>query len=188
VTCIAAVVAPNGTVVMGGDSAAVDDHLRIDVGRETKVWQNGHLLFGACGSFRVAQVLRWHLTPPAFGPECEPIEYLTGPLAERMRDALAEHGTLSIWDEDATEGLSESGLLIGCAGHVYEMYSDFGIHENVGDYAAVGCGRRWAEGVLWATESLDIKPKKRVRLALDAAEKHSAGVVGPMTILSLSNG
>ncbi len=183
-TCIAAVVAPNGTVVMGGDSASVDDNLRIDVGRETKVWQAGPLMFGACGSFRVAQTLRWHLTIPTPEPSDPPLAYLTGPLAQAMREALTMQGALSTWQEDSTETLTDSGLLIGYAGHVYEMYEDFGVHENVGDYAAVGCGRRWAEGVFFATQELDIKPKKRVRLALDAAEAHSAGVVGPMTILS----
>jgi hypothetical protein len=184
-TCIAAVVAPNGTVVMGGDSASVDDNLRIDASRETKVWTAGPLLFGACGSFRVAQTIRWHLTVPSPEPDDEPLAYLTGPLARSMRETLAEHGALTTWDEDGTENLTDSGLLIGYAGHVYEMYADFGVHENRGDYAAVGCGRRWAEGVFFATEGLDIKPKRRVRLALDAAEKHSAGVVGPMHIESL---
>lgn len=183
-TCIAAVVAPNGTVVMGGDSASVDDNLRIDVGGEPKVWTAGPLMFGACGSFRVAQVLRWHLVVPAPDPNDEPMAYLTGALADQMRDVLMEHGTLSIWDEDATEGLSESGLLIAYDGKVYEMYEDFGVHEYPGDYAAIGCGRRWAEGVLFATADLDLSAKKRVKLALAAAERHSAGVVGPMTIFT----
>jgi ATP-dependent protease HslVU (ClpYQ) peptidase subunit len=183
-TCIAAVVTPNGQVVMGGDSASVDDQLRIDVGKEAKVWHAGPLLFGACGSFRVAQVLRWHLTVPTPEPDDEPLAYLTGPLARAMREALAENGALTTWDEDNTEGLTESGLLIGYAGQVYEVYEDFGVHQPADDYAAVGCGRRWAEGVMWATKDMDIKPKRRVGLALAAAEKHSAGVVGPMEILS----
>lgn len=168
---------------MGGDSASVDEHLRIDPGAEPKVWQAGPLLFGACGSFRVAQVIRWHLTVPTPEPGDEPMSYLTGPLARAMREALAEHGALTTWDEDATESLTDSGLLIGYAGALYEMYADFGVHQTIDDYAAVGCGRRWAEGVMFATPRL--KPKKRVELALAAAERHSAGVVGPMTFVEL---
>lgn len=180
-TCIAAV-ATGDTVVMGGDAAGVDHHLDINSGREAKVWKAGPLVFGACGSFRVAQLLRWHLTLPAPG-DGEPLEYITGPLVNAMRETLACGGALTTWQEDNTESLTESGFLIGFAGRLFELYSDFGVGEPINGYASVGCGSPYALGALAATAQL--KPKRRVRMALDAAEHHNAGVRGPMTVLTL---
>jgi hypothetical protein len=181
-TCIAAVTHAGG-VVMGGDSAAIDDRLDINAGTEPKVWQSGPLMFGACGSFRVSQLLRWHLTIPVPDPDVDPFEYLTGPLVNAMRETLTIGGALTTWQEDNTEALTESGFLIGFAGRVFELYADFGIGEAINGYAAVGCGSPYALGVLAATEGL--KPRRRVRLALAAAERHSAGVRGPMTVVTL---
>lgn len=181
-TCIAAV-AENGRVVMGGDSAGVDDRLGIDAGTEPKVWQAGPLMFGAFGSFRVSQLLRWHLTIPVPSLGVDPFEYLTGPLVNAMRESLTIGGALTTWQEDNTEAIDSSGFLIGFAGRVFEMYGDFGINEPSNGYASVGCGAPYALGVLAATERLDLSPKRRIRLALDAAARHSAGVRGPMLIL-----
>lgn len=181
-TCIAAVAAPDGTVYIGGDSAGVDTwDLSMGTHLETKVWRNDHLVFGACGSFRVAQLLRWHMNVPAPGVDEDPLRYLSGRLTDAMRDALNEGGALTMWQEDSTHALTDSGLVVGFAGRVFEVYSDFGVGEMLNGYAAVGCGSLIAMGSLASTEIL--KPKQRVRLALAAAERHSAGVRGPMTIL-----
>lgn len=184
VTCIAAVVGSDGAIYMGGDSAGVSDDsvLSLGIGTEPKVWKSGGLMFGACGSFRVSQVIRWQVHVPTYDPDTEILAYLTGPLIDSLRDELDMHGTLQAWLDDATEGIN-GGLLIGAAGRVFEVYNDFGIGELVHGYGATGCGGPIALGNLAATESLDIKPKKRILMALQAAERHSAGVRGPFTII-----
>ncbi len=184
-TCIAAV-AHEGVVYMGGDSAGVSDDstYSLGIGVESKIWEKEGVLFGTCGSFRVAQVIRWQMNVPQFNPAGEPLEYLTGPLVTAMRDSLREHGSLTTWEEDSTESL-DGGVLLGFAGRVFEVFGDFGIGELVHDYGSVGCGFPIALGNLAATEGLEIKPKKRITLALEAAERHSAGVRGPFTILKL---
>ncbi len=180
-TCIVAV-AQDGKVVMGGDSAAVDTYdYSLGTCVETKVWQNGPVMFGACGSFRVSQLIRWKMTLPTPDPDCEPLAYLVDPLAEAMRNTLAQGGALTTWQEDSTEELTASGLLIGFAGRVFEIFSDFGVGELVEGYGAVGCGALLALGSLASTEGQ--KPLKRVRVALSAAERHSAGVQGPFEII-----
>lgn len=185
-TCIAAVVGPDGAVYMGGDSAGIsnDTVYSLGIGTEPKVWRSGNMLFGACGSFRVSQVIRWQVHVPTYDPNTEILAYLTGALMDTLRDSLAMHGSLQAWLDDATEGI-DGGLLIGTQGRVFEVYNDFGIGELVHGYGATGCGGPIALGNLAATESLDIKPKKRITMALEAAERHSAGVRGPFTILKL---
>ena len=182
-TCIAAVVGKDGVVYMGGDSAGIEvDTFDLGIGKETKVWTSGGILFGACGSFRVSQVLRWHMNIPPANLTGEPIQYITGPLVDAMRNALEASGALTVWEEDHTESMG-GGLLIGYAGRVFEMWGDFGVGELIHDYGATGCGGPIACGSMATTEGLDIKPKKRVQLALEAAERHSAGVRGPMIIV-----
>lgn len=182
-TCIAAVV-DGDNVYMGGDSAGVSDDstYSLGIGSEAKVWGNGGLLFGASGSFRVSQVLRWQLQVPQYNPDGEALEYLTGPLITTMRESLQLHGALSIFEEDSTENI-DGALLIGFRGRVFEVFSDFGVGELVHGYGSVGCGSPIAMGALAATELTDIKPKRRIIMALEAAERHSAGVRGPFTVL-----
>lgn len=183
-TCIAAVVGDNGSVWMGGDSAGISDDsvLSLGIGAEPKIWKTNGILFGACGSFRVSQVIRWHVHVPAYDPETELLNYLTGPLIDSLRDCLAAHGTLQAWLDDSTEAI-DGGLLVGMENRVFEVYQDFGVGELVHGYGSVGCGSPIAMGNLAATESLNIKPKRRITMALEAAERHSAGVRGPFTII-----
>lgn len=185
-TCIAAVIGDDGKIYMGGDSAGInvdDTSLSLGIGRETKVWKNGGILFGACGSFRVSQVLRWHMDVPPYGSEEEAIKYITGPFIDAMRDALSTAGSLETWEEDSVEGMP-AGVLLGYNGRVFEIWSDFGVGELIHDYGAAGCGAAIACGSLATTEKLEIDPKQRIKMALGAAERHSAGVRGPMVILT----
>lgn len=182
-TCIAAVV-DGDNIYMGGDSAGISDDsvYSLGIGAESKIWEKDGILFGASGSFRVSQVLRWQMSLPQYNPDAEPLEYLTGPLATAMRESLMVHGALSVWEEDSTENIDGS-LLVGYGKRVFEIFGDFGVGELVHGYGSVGCGSPIAMGALAATESTKIKPKKRITMALEAAERHSAGVRGPFTIL-----
>lgn len=181
-TCIAAVIDEDGTVWMGGDSAGVDENFGLGIGREEKVWENDGILFGASGSFRVSQVLRWHFEVPPPNPKEDHLKYLTGPFVDAMRSALEAAGSLETWEEDSTEGMGGC-LLIAYQGRVFEIMEDFGVSELVHGYGAVGCGGSLAWGSLASSEYFDVSAKERVELALDAAERHNAGVRGPMVII-----
>jgi hypothetical protein len=180
-TCIAALIDDKGQVWVGGDALGTDpDSLDARVGTESKVWSTGNLVFGGCGSFRIMQLLRWHMDVPEIRPDEEPLAFISGALVDAMRASLSEGGALTTWDETATEELYESGFLVACEGRLFEIYSDFGVGEYVEKYAAIGCGAPFALGALYTTAYLT--PKKRIRSALKAAEKFSAGVKGPFTI------
>lgn len=182
-TCIAATIEVDGTVWMGGDSAGIDsESFDLGIGRETKVWENGGILFGTCGSFRVAQVLRWHMEVPPRHPDHDVLKYITGPLVDAMRIALENAGALTVWEEDHTESMG-GDVLIAYQGRVFEIWGDFGVGELIHDYGATGCGSALACGSLATTEYFDISAKERVELALEAAERHNAGVRGPMVII-----
>lgn len=179
-TAIAAI-ANGTTVTMGADAAGTDTSFSTTTATESKVWRAGPLLFGASGSYRVAQLIRWRMPVPVPEPSMEPLAYLVGPLADAMVEVLEGGRALTTWQEDNTAAINESSLLIGFRGHVYEMYSDFGVNEEALGYAAIGSGAPVALGALAATEHIT-NARRRVRMALDAAERHNASVRGPMHI------
>lgn len=184
-TCIVAISSDDGRIYMGGDSAGIDfdSALTLGIGAETKIWEDRGILFGAAGSFRVSQVIRWQTAIPLYNSDVEPLEYITGPLMTALRESLEHHGSLTTWEEDSTQGIDGS-LLLGFRGGVYEVYEDFGVGHLIHGYGAVGCGATLALGNLVATEDMDVSPKKRIKMALKAAERHSAGVRGPFSYLT----
>lgn len=169
---------------MGGDAAGthLDSWLQ-QTGLESKVWRSGEIVFGGCGSFRIMQLLRHKMVIPAVPDECDETSYLVGDFVDAMRNALEEGGALSIWDEDQTETMDESGYLIAVRGRIFEVYSDFGVGEFEDGFASIGCGKQFALGSLYSTE--DLKPKRRLKLSLEAAAHFSAGVRGPFTVEKL---
>lgn len=181
-TCIAAVV-NEGDVWMGADSAGIDAwSLSLQTGTETKVWLNGPFIFGACGSFRVAQLVRYHMVLPEHEAEQDTLAYITGPFVDALRWCLSEGGSLT-GGKNKAEELTASGLLVGYEGRIFEMYEDFGVGEYADGFAANGCGGPYALGALYATK--DQPPKPRIKQALKASERYSGGVRGPFTILRL---
>lgn len=181
-TCIAAIV-EDGSVWVGGDAAGTyEDTWLQQTGLETKVWKSGEVVIGGCGSFRIMQLLRHKMVMPAVPDDVDELEYLVGDFVDAMRDALSDGGALTIWDETSTEEMDESGYIVAVRGRIFEIYSDFGVGEFEDGFVAIGCGRQFALGSMYSTVG---KPKKRVKLALTAAEHFSAGVRGPFTIMKL---
>jgi ATP-dependent protease HslVU (ClpYQ) peptidase subunit len=82
-------------------------------------------------------------------------------------------------------GVDHGGtFLVALEGRLFTVHSDFQVFESRDPYDAVGCGQDIALGAMYATSmSHANKPRERIKLALDAAARFSAGVHGPMRIL-----
>jgi ATP-dependent protease HslVU (ClpYQ) peptidase subunit len=73
-------------------------------------------------------------------------------------------------------------FLVGYAGRLFKIEGDYQVAETSDGYFACGCGESYALGALYATKKL--KPRDRIRIALQAAESHSSGVRAPFHIES----
>jgi len=171
--------AHGGTVYLGGDSAGVDGY-DMRVRADTKVFRNGPYLFGFTTSFRMGQLLHYSLTPPA--PTGDVHRFMATKFVDAVRECL-KAGGWSRKDSDREEG---GTFLVGVAGRLFCVYSDYQIGEGVDGYMAAGCGDQAAMGSLHATAALRVAPKRRVVMALEAAERFSAGVRSPFHTLTLS--
>ncbi len=177
-TCIVGLV-NQGEVWMGADSAGVDDDGRMVTRNDAKVFRNGPYLFGFTDSFRMGQLLRWKLDPPTL----EPGEVLERFMATRWIDAVRDclyDGGFSRKDDGVETG---GEFLVGHAGRLFLVASDFQVGENSEPWNACGSGSQVAMGSLFSSRWLAGHPEDRIRLALSAAERYCASVRGPFIVM-----
>lgn len=169
-TCIVAV-AKNGNVWMGADSAGVGG-LSLRMRNDPKIYRVGKFLFGFTSSFRMGQLLGYKFNPPE-QVSMSVEQYMATVFIDELRKTLKDGGF------SKTDNGVESGgtFLVGYRGRIFKVYDDFQVAEAIEPYDACGCGEDIAFGALFA--SRDMSPGDRVHLALEAAERFSAGVRSP---------
>lgn len=176
-TCIVGLVHKN-KVYIGGDSAGVAGY-DISIRKDKKVFQNGPMIFGFTSSFRMGQLLQYALVIPDHPKDMDTFQYMTVILVDAIRACMLKGGFLYKDKEQESGGT----FLVGYKGRLFRIAGDFQVGEHVCLYDAVGCGDNFALGSLFTSKSM--KPKDRVKKALEAAANFSAGVIGPFNIVEL---
>jgi hypothetical protein len=170
----------DGIVHIGGDSAGVAGW-SLTVRADSKVFTNGPYVMGFTSSFRMGQLLRYALTAP------EPDGDLEAFMATTFVDAVRETLKTGGWLKKDSEREDGGTFLVGVQGRLFRVGDDFQVGEAVDGYAAVGCGQDIAAGALYATARSRMAPEKRIKLALEAAERFSAGVRGPFAYVATAS-
>lgn len=179
-TCIVGLV-DGERVWIGADSAGVGGwDLRIRADR--KIFRNGRFLFGCTTSFRMIQLLQYSLQLDAYEINDEALSgFMCTTFVDRVRDCL-KGGGFARKESEAEKG---GDFLVATGGRLFHVHEDYQVAEPIDAYDACGCGESYARGSLHASrELLKSHPRKRVEMALHAAEDHSAGVRGPFHITS----
>ncbi len=164
-------------VWLGADSAGVAGY-QLRVRRDRKIFRRDGFLFGFAGSFRMGQLLKYNLELPARPSDTDIETYLHTDLIDAIRIAFFQGGfTQSAMGQELADGF----FLMGYDGKLYCVQCDFQIEETDDSFMAIGCGSEAALGSLYTTQERD--PEERIRLALEAAERFSAGVRRPFYLL-----
>ena len=171
-TCIVGLV-HEGSVWIGGDSAGVGG-LDMTVRADPKVFRNGPFIIGCTSSFRMRDLLQYTLVPPERNGEIMP--WMVNTVIPLIRTCLKDGGFASKNNETEEGGT----FLIGYQGRLFFVGNDYQLGIPTDGFIAVGCGDQIAHGALYATSG---DPEERVRTALLAAERFSAGVRGPFVIM-----
>lgn len=180
-TCIVGL-AEVGGVRIGGDSAAVAGWDMI-VRSDSKVFANGGYIFGFTTSFRMGQLLRHGFTPPDPPAPTVPVHgFMCTTFVDAVRDCLKRGGYAKKHDEREESGT----FMVGVAGRLFVVSDDYQVAESLHGFAAIGCGAQVALGSLFATEDRPLSGQRRLEIALEAAERFSAGVRAPFTFVSQS--
>ena len=175
-TCIAGLV-DNGKVYMGGDSAAMDGYYNLAILAKPKVFRNGEFVFGVSGSGRLIWLLQYAFTPPVHHPDVPLDKYMATSFVDAVRECFKGAGVAEKKNEVES---FESVFLVGYRGRLFTLQSDYWGVEETNNFASIGCGGQIALGAMYATP--DLPPEQRIRKALEAAERFSAGVRGPFQI------
>jgi hypothetical protein len=171
-TCIVGLV-EDGKVYLGGDSAGVAGWA-LTVRADSKVFANGPYIMGFTSSFRMGQLLRYAFDPPT-PPDSDLDRFMATTFIDAVRKCLQMGGFAKKDSEVETGG----NFLVGVSGRLFEIHTDYQVGEAVDGFSAAGCGEEIALGSLHATSYVGMAPHARVTLALQAAERFSAGVRGP---------
>lgn len=179
-TCVAGLIGADGAVWMGGDSAGVSDW-DLMVRKDPKVFRLGDALVGFSTSFRMGQLVQYGLVLPPYDSSTDLFGYMVSEVVGALRKILREGGFLK-----KTEDREEGGIfLVALRGRLFRIDSDLQVGETTSGYDAIGCGAPYAIGALHAMEATGPDdPCKRLTMALEIAEAHSAGVRGPYHILT----
>ena len=176
-TCIVGLISGN-KILIGADSAGVADlHLRTRADR--KVFKKGKFIFGFTSSFRMGQILQYSFTPPKRHADMDVFTYMVTDFVNAIRKEL-QRGGYALKDKERESG---GTFMVGYESRLFTIQDDYQVAENIVSYAACGCGEQYALGVLFATPKLTAR--RRVSMALEAAEANSAGVRRPFHIESL---
>lgn len=173
-TCIVGLV-DSGKVYIGGDSAGVGGY-SLSVRADRKVFKNGDFVMGFTSSFRMGQLLHHAFSPPKRHPETDLDKFMVTDFINGVRDCLKSGG----YAEKHNEAEQGGTFLVGYCGRLFEVHGDYQVGEATAGFSAVGCGEDIALGAMFANR--EGKPEKRIRTALEAAERFSAGVRGPFHI------
>lgn len=171
----------DGDIYIGGDSAGIDGY-KLQTRSDEKVFINDQFIMGFTTSFRMGQLLRYSFSVPEHSYKKDDMTYLVTDFVDAVRDCFRDNGYLTR-DSDVESG---GTFLFGYRNSLYCMESDFQIAKSRSEFMACGCGDQVALGAMAASRSItNMKPEKRIELALQTAEEFSAGVRGPYTILML---
>lgn len=173
-TCIVGVV-DNGKVFIGGDSAGVAGY-SLTVRADRKVFRNGDFIMGFTSSFRMGQLLAKSFTPPKRHPDTDVYKFMVTDFIDSVRDCLKTGG----YAEKHNEAEKGGTFIVGYQGRLFLIDSDYQVGEAIDGFDACGCGAEIAQGALFANPAG--KPRDRLKVALEAAERFSAGVRGPFHI------
>ncbi len=167
----------DGRVHLAGDSALTAGWA-LTISAHPKVFRAGPFVIGTSGSPRVAQLMRYTLQPPE--PTGDPHRFMATGFVDAVRQALKDGGAAT--KESERESTGSSFALVGFAGRLFEIQSDYQVSESADGCAAIGSGFEPCLGALYATRG--VAPRRRLQVAMEAAELLSAAVRGPFVFVS----
>ncbi len=170
----------DGVAYIGGDSAFSDTTGNgTTLLEESKVFHNGDLTFGFCGSLRLGQILSITKFPKRLVSET-PEKYVQDRVIPAFRSTMVKNGLVKE-DGEIPDG---SITIMAVGGKCFYIQEDFAWARFRSNEYAEGSGGQFALGSLHTTRSMALTPVERVTMALAAASELCTSVAPPFTVLS----
>jgi len=146
---------------------------------DPKIFQNGEMLIGFCGSFRMGQLLEYSLVVPGRMENQSTGDYLYNSFIDAVKSSFHIGGF-----GGSNPNRGGDYFLIGYREEIYIVQEDYAVLHAVDDFAAIGEGEEPANAVLYATRNIDMPAIERLSMALDAASYQIASVKPPFHFLT----
>ena len=182
-TVIVGLVADDGTIYMGGDSAGTYENGDQYVIANPKVFYPKHapwFVIGISGTLRFGQPLQYQFKPPLPPANVDMLEYMSTTFIASLKKCFRDAGVLAA-DRHGQD--MDHSFLVGYQGALYRVESNFQILKVRDNYIALGSGENFALGAMFATKGQD--PQQRIRLALEAAAAYNLTIREPFSLASL---
>lgn len=189
-TCIVGLV-EDKRVYIGGDSCSADDsHSRITGLHKVFMGGNHQFVIGYTSSFRMGQILQHHINymgmiedatnkARQMGSVLKIDErFMVTVFVEEIRKKFEEFGFSKIKENEHTGGT----FLVGVAGNLYQIDSDYQVNHYKDGFTAVGHGYQFALGSLYETFNSGLLPRVRITKALAASAYFDPFVREPFVI------
>lgn len=176
-TCIVGLKSEKG-IYMAADSAGVDGH-RMYVREDKKIFFVRDMLIGGAGSFRVNQILQYHLNPPPIDIP-DTYQWMVTQFIPHVIDLFRTHGVIQ--DDRGNSNIKNGYFLVAFKGQLYTIFTDFQVAIDQDSFSCIGSGHEVASGAMYATDSLDLDPSTRVKLAIEAAARYITSVRLPVNV------
>jgi len=169
-----------GKIYMGCDSAAAASW-DIRISKVPKIFRVGEFAIGYTSSFRMGQLLNYHLEPRERKDKETAMEYMVSGFIPAARTCLKDGGYTLVESNRESSG----NFIVVYDGDIYEVYDDFQVNSFSDNIHAVGCGGNYALASLCTQKilNLQLKPRKAIELALDVSARFSNGVSAPFTVV-----
>lgn len=170
-----------GAVLLGADSYTSDYTVSMSrSGADPKVFRIGSYIVGFTTSWRMGQILRYHVTLPEPPKRGGLHRHMVTSVVPVIRDAFKAHGWMSANPNEPNRDAG-GAFLIGARRMLFEVASDFQVGHVADGYNALGSGYHVALGAFHA--SAGRLPRERARLALEAAVAHGTHVRPPFRFI-----
>lgn len=176
----------DGDVYIGSDSAVSDSWTISSLAAKEKVFINGGIIWGCCGSPRVSQLLHYALEVPEVDEDQSDMAYLVINLIDAIRNLLKEKGSLYDSSDNHIQQLPWSALVIGYNGKIYVIDSDFQVSRSNDGFSCEGSGKEVAIGAMQILKNDNqLTAEDKIKKALEASAHHTCFVRGPFHVLRL---
>lgn len=183
-SCVVGMQKPDGGLIFGGDGriSDADSHGSMS---DPKVFAVGEFLYGATGSLRNSQILKYKFTAPPVARTWAPMRYVCEVWVDAFREAVTSARNLRV-KEDVV-GTDDSDVLIGLRGKLFTVQADFSVFASELPYQAIGSGEPFVLGALDAfTRHTRLSVRRQVLVALEICASHNPSVGAPYTLIESS--
>ena len=171
----------NDVLYFGVDSRISSDH-KVFTLSDDKIWSGNGILFGVCGHWRAAQIVKHKFNIPERPCKMSTEKYMNTVFIDELRKVFKENGYTEINNNE--EKAHGAYLMIGIDNRLFNIGYDFSVLEQEDNYICLGSGEDLAYGAMNILKDQNLDPIDKIIKALETACKYNSGCAPPFTIIS----